>query len=103
MAKLGLQIFVIYGGVMWGLILGGIYQLDLWSLPWGLLAGTALASLVFNFIIKVWILSHFPRNVFAHVSLSVLSLVWATVRTISELTCGGLVSHTAWNTSQPYD
>ena len=52
MAKLGSQVFLIYGGVMWGLVLAGVYRLDFSALPYALLAGTALTSLAFNFMIK---------------------------------------------------
>ena len=52
MAKLGLQIFLLGGGILWGLVAAGVYQLQLATLPYSLLAGTAVASLVFNFVIK---------------------------------------------------
>ena len=37
---------------MWGLVLAGVYRLDFSALPYALLAGTALTSLAFNFMIK---------------------------------------------------
>ncbi len=52
MAKLGSQIFIVYGAALLGSILAGVYRLDFEALPYSLLVGTALASLVFNFIIK---------------------------------------------------
>ncbi len=52
MAKLGSQIFIVYGAALLGSILAGVYRLDFYALPYSLLVGTAMASLIFNFIIK---------------------------------------------------
>ena len=56
MAKLGSQIFAVYGAALWVSVLLGVYRLDAELLPYSLLVGTALASLLFNFIIT-WGLS----------------------------------------------
>ena len=52
MAKLGSQIFAVYGAALWASVLLGQYRLDFELVPYSLLVGTALASLLFNFIIK---------------------------------------------------
>jgi drug/metabolite transporter (DMT)-like permease len=49
LSKLGLLIFVLLGAVLAVLMHSQVYVLDLESLPWPLLAGTAGLSLLFNF------------------------------------------------------
>eukprot|EP00928_Gymnodinium_smaydae_P034543 TRINITY_DN2444_c1_g2_i1.p1 TRINITY_DN2444_c1_g2~~TRINITY_DN2444_c1_g2_i1.p1 ORF type:complete len:397 (-),score=57.20 TRINITY_DN2444_c1_g2_i1:37-1227(-) len=63
LAYMGGLTFIFFGSFLAVLDLQGVYPLNLWLVPWGLVLATAACSAIFNFLIKFGIITGAPVSV----------------------------------------